>query len=265
MDKLQAYLKELYKPFHPSQVEWKPGKVTNSGDKAQAQAYADLRAYQNRLDEVCGADWAVSYTPWGDRLICNLTICGVTRSSTGEPSSDSERWEIAGTASEAQAFKRACAMFGLGRYLYNLPDVWAEFDPQRKRFTEQGAAKLNAILMAHYKRATEETPKNGPASVSTSQQTAPAPQSAQTPDISPQDAPPAQPVAPDTLAALHRLGGQVYGAEWDKKRPELVAHVTKGATTESKDLTENEARKLIAGMQAKRAQSEQPDSRRRAA
>ena len=71
--------------------------------------------YQNRLDEVCGLAWSVTYTPWGERVICHLTINGITRSSTGEADSNAEKSEIAGTAAEAQAFKRACSMFGLGR------------------------------------------------------------------------------------------------------------------------------------------------------
>jgi hypothetical protein len=36
-------------------------------------------------------------------------------SATGEEWADDEN---AGTSAEAQAFKRACAYFGLGRYLY---------------------------------------------------------------------------------------------------------------------------------------------------
>ena len=110
---LQQVLDDLRKPFHPSQVTWKPGVV--KGERALALAYADLRAYMNRLDEVCGTDWSVAYEPWGeDRIICRLTILGVTRSSTGETTNESERSEIGGTVAEAQAFKRASAMFGLG-------------------------------------------------------------------------------------------------------------------------------------------------------
>ena len=87
---LQQVLDELRKPFHPSQITWKPGAV--KGERALALAYADLRAYMNRLDDVCGSDWSVAYEPWGeDRIICRLTILGVTRSSTGETTNESER------------------------------------------------------------------------------------------------------------------------------------------------------------------------------
>ena len=80
-------LTQLAAPFHPSRITWKPGALTGKKDKALALAYADLRAYQNRLDEVCGLDWSATYTPWGDRIICHVTINGVTRSSTGEADS----------------------------------------------------------------------------------------------------------------------------------------------------------------------------------
>lgn len=152
--KMKEMLDELRKPFHPSHVEWKPGAV--KGDKALAMPYADPRAYMNRLDEVCGIDWSVAYEPWGtDRLICRLTIGGITRSSTGESDKDSEKNEIGGTVAEAQSFKRACAMFGLGRYLYNLPAGWADYDPATRKFTDKAKVRLMGILVQHYRRATE--------------------------------------------------------------------------------------------------------------
>jgi len=151
-EKINQILDELSKPFHPSRITWRPGALTGKKDKALALAYADLRAYQNRLDETCGMDWSVSYTPWGDRIICHLTINGITRSSTGEADSDSERSEIAGTSAEAQAFKRACAMFGLGRYLYSLPSLWVEYDAPNQRFTEKSKARLHSIIAQHYQR-----------------------------------------------------------------------------------------------------------------
>lgn len=145
-------LVKLAAPFHPSRIIWKPQAIKGDKTKALAVAYADPRAYMNRLDEVCGMDWAVSYTPWGERIICHLTINGMTRSSTGESDSDSERSEIAGTAAESQAFKRACAMFGLGRYLYSLPSSWVDYDANAKTFTAQAKARLQALITQHYQR-----------------------------------------------------------------------------------------------------------------
>jgi len=51
-----------------------------------------------------------------------------------------EEWEEndnAGTAAEAQAFKRACSCFGLGRYLYDLEGQWVDrCRPHSRRFKE---------------------------------------------------------------------------------------------------------------------------------
>lgn len=170
-------LAQLAQPFHPSAIEWKPGTV--KGERALALAYADLRAYMERLDEVCGLDWSVEYQPWGDsRIVARLTIGGVTRSSTGEPDATDQKNGMAGSVAEAMAFKRACAMFGLGRYLYNLPTVWADFDPATKQFTAQAKAKLTGILVQHYRRAMDgfqasaHTNGNGKAAVEAAGDTA---------------------------------------------------------------------------------------------
>lgn len=141
-------LQQLARPFAPEHISWLPGATTNDKSKCLAMPYADLRAYQNRLDEICGLGWAVVYRPWGDRIICELTINGVTRSSTGE----SDGGGNAGTSAEAQAMKRACAMFGLGRYLYELPPVWVEFDAGKKRIAEAGRMQLDSRYAAWYGR-----------------------------------------------------------------------------------------------------------------
>lgn len=208
----ETILQQLSRPFHPSRVIWKPGALTGKKDKALGLAYADVRAYQNRLDEVCGLDWSVSYTPWGERIICHLTIGGVTRSSTGEADSDADRSEIAGTAAEAQAYKRACAMFGLGRYLYNLPSVWVEYDAENRRFTEQAKAKLNNIIAQHYQRFLDESGSPGEGS--------------------------------DT-ATLDELGQALYGEQW----PQVRAHnIKRLAGEEVTVLTKAQIDTLIAGL-----------------
>lgn len=121
---------QLQEPFHPTLVTW---RVTSQN---QVEAQADLRAYQNRLNEVCGLDWSVSYTPWGDRLICHITIKGVTRSSTG--------------STEHEAFVNASAMFGLGRYLQNLPSCPVEYDADTLQLTERATKRLTGIVNTHY-------------------------------------------------------------------------------------------------------------------
>jgi len=232
-------LKKLSEPFHPSVVEWKPGAV--KGDRALALAYADLRAYMDRLDQVCGSEWSVTYEPWGDsRIICKLTIGGVTRSSTGETTSESERSEIGGTVAEAQSYKRACAQFGLGRYLYTLPTGWADYDPATKRFTDKAKARLTGILTQHYRHATEGKSE---ASAATNDDAA-APASAKDKVLSAAQ-----------LVRLNTLGTKLHPAkgEWDAERPRYVEFATKGAVSSAKQLTPDEADALIAAMERKLA------------
>lgn len=257
-------LKELRKPFHPSQVIWKPGSVRQDQTRALALAYADLRAYQNRLDEVCGMDWSVTYTPWGDRIVCHLTINGITRSSTGEPDSQSERSEIAGTSAEAQAFKRACAMFGLGRYLYQLPSVWVEYDASSKHFTAQAKAKLDGIIAIHYRKAmdaasaenSEETPHevSEPDTNSGEENSGREPvEPNATEDTDGPEAKVASPPAESGKTKLlfdqfERLGRELYGEQWDGVRQHNVERITQGRTGNSGELNEEQIRKLIGGM-----------------
>jgi hypothetical protein len=159
-DKMEKLLAELSKPFPPHAVSWKPGHA--KGDKCMALAYADLRAYQDRLDEIFGIDWSCRYVPWeGNRIICELTIYvgdalgrreAIVRSSTGEADAQDEKNNMAGSVSEAMAFKRACAMFGLGRYLYDLPNAWVEFDTQSKRISKAGQDELDNRYRTWYKK-----------------------------------------------------------------------------------------------------------------
>jgi hypothetical protein len=72
-------------------------------------------------------------------VTCELTIFGLgSHSATGEEWADNSN---AGTAAEAQAFKRSCACFGLGRYLYYFTGTWVDLDDrQRPKSVPQLAA-----------------------------------------------------------------------------------------------------------------------------
>lgn len=81
---------------------------------------------------MCGGAWSVEYRPFGQNaIICRLTVCCVSREDVGEAASNDPN---AATVAVAQAFKRACSTFGLGRYLYALDQVWGEYDEHKKRF-----------------------------------------------------------------------------------------------------------------------------------
>ncbi len=149
-------LAELIQPFDPESVEFKAGATTQDKARALALAYVDSRVYQGRLDTVA-PDWRNEYTREyaGDRVIvtCALTVAGVTRQAIGESLQASARHdgstvieENAATSAEAQAFKRACSAFGLGRYLYSVPQVWADYDSGKRQFTPAALQALREML-----------------------------------------------------------------------------------------------------------------------
>jgi hypothetical protein len=63
-------------------------------------------------------------------VTCTVTIVGLgSHSGTGEEWADDQNGL---TAADAQAFKRACAVFGLGRYFYDFVPPWVDLDQHRQ-------------------------------------------------------------------------------------------------------------------------------------
>lgn len=154
---IKSILERLEEPFDPELLFWKPQATNQDKTKAVAAVYADPRAYSDRLSEVLGHDgWSEHYqalaTPyikpgWKDKpaveghklvVICTVTIDGVgSHSSMGESDASDEN---AATSAEAQAFKRACTKFGLGRYLYDFPkNQWCDYDSKKRTITRPPA------------------------------------------------------------------------------------------------------------------------------
>ena len=135
------FLEAMAEPFSVMSVEWKPGATTQDKSKALALAYVESRVYIARLNELAGGEWSDEYQvitlPDRVAVICKLTIFGVTRTGDGEAlfgTGDDERVDPnLVTSASAQAFKRACVKFGLGAYLYDLPQVWCDYDAKARR------------------------------------------------------------------------------------------------------------------------------------
>jgi len=141
------YFARLAEPFAPSVVEWVVSATSQGkdGHRGLMAAYADPRAYLDRLNQLfTPGGWTQDYSfqVVGNverkgregkvsvcakvMVCCRVTIFGVgTHSGTGEHWADDEN---AVTGGDAQAFKRACVCFGLGRYLYDVPQVWVDLD-----------------------------------------------------------------------------------------------------------------------------------------
>lgn len=128
MNVTKEVVQKLSEPFNPAEIEWRAGATTRDKSKALALAYITARAVMNRLDEVVGPEnWSDSYVQiegTGKRgFICTLAIRTNgewVSKSDGADESDIE--SIKGGLSDA--FKRAANKWGVGRYLYDLPDFW---------------------------------------------------------------------------------------------------------------------------------------------
>jgi hypothetical protein len=123
--------------FQPSEVKFKP--VVISGNRALALAYVDVRAIQDRLDEVCGvAGWQDSFRVLPDgAVVCRLRLKigeqWVTKVDVGSPSGQPDNGDRT-KAAFSDALKRAAVKFGVGRYLYRLPRQWCDYDPHKREF-----------------------------------------------------------------------------------------------------------------------------------
>jgi hypothetical protein len=146
-EEIKHFVAELEVPFDPAVIEWRVTNTTKS-EKLRGQVIpcADPRAYTDRLNSLfTPAGWTGKYAVHSSAnferkpdqktvakvfVTCELTIFGLgSHSATGEEWTDNDN---AGTSAEAQAFKRSCACFGLGRYLYDFDGVWVDLD-ERKR------------------------------------------------------------------------------------------------------------------------------------
>lgn len=148
VERVKELVAALEVPFDPSQIEWRVMNTTKNQQPARGQVvpYADQRAYTDRLNALfTPAGWTRKYAIHTSAnferskdqkiaakvlVTCELTIFGLgSHSATGEEWADDDN---AGTAAEAQSFKRSCACFGLGRYLYYFTGTWVDLDDRKR-------------------------------------------------------------------------------------------------------------------------------------
>jgi hypothetical protein len=89
-------------------------------------------------------------------MIARLTILGVTKDASGEGDPNDVN---CGTIAEAQAKKRACAEFGLGRYFYTLPKVWGKGSGSKRDFRFDTGEAQRCIYEMYRRAALLSTPE----------------------------------------------------------------------------------------------------------
>lgn len=145
--KIYAALKE---PFNPKVIHWRVGATTKNKDKGIALAYLNARDVMKRLDDAVGMEnWQCKYPFQG---CCELSIRvdgeWITKSNlAGETQVEGEK----GQASDA--FKRAAVLFGVGRYLYYLPNAWHPIKPQGRSYVLDGEPQLPSAFLPKQKES----------------------------------------------------------------------------------------------------------------
>lgn len=126
-------LDDLKKPFDPSLISWRVGatnKKKNNGvaSKGIALAYIDARDVMARLDEVCGiSGWQNKHPHANGKTSCAVGIkigdeWVWKENGAGDSDTEAEKGAF------SDSFKRAAVLWGIGRYLYDVPNIWVELD-----------------------------------------------------------------------------------------------------------------------------------------
>lgn len=136
----------LAEPFDPKEIEWRvmeAGKSRSGSIWVKAIAYINNRAVMHRLDTTVGpGNWRNEYAtgPQGG------VICGISIRVDGEWVTKWDGAEGVGEIEPVKAglsnsMKRAAVQWGIGRYLYDLPDQFADVgdeEADRKKFPNWG-------------------------------------------------------------------------------------------------------------------------------
>lgn len=128
VDDLEALLK---RPFEPNDILWRVSRAgsNSKGVWAKVLAYVDSRAIQERLDALFGIDgWEDDYKEIRQGgIVCNLRLkIGDEWVTKSDGAQMTQVESVKGGISDA--LKRTAVKFGVGRYLYNLSETWADID-----------------------------------------------------------------------------------------------------------------------------------------
>lgn len=140
-------LKELDLPLPANAVEWRVGQAgvkTDGTVWCKVLAYITNRAIMDRLDEICGKqNWRNEYVtgPQGG-ILCGISIrVGDEWVTKWDGAENTDVEAVKGGLSDSM--KRAAVQWGIGRYLYQLEEGWAETSLEKRNGWERANAKKN--------------------------------------------------------------------------------------------------------------------------
>ncbi len=154
-------LQELHKPFPAAEIEWRVGSTNADKTSGLALAYLTARHVMERLDEVCGAEnWQDRYEFHGARTVCYLSVRindeWVTKADgAGDSDVEAEKGAI------SDALKRAAVKWGIGRYLYDLGNIWVDLEQAGRsvRIKKDQYRKLQAALDNQFGSSSSGVPQ----------------------------------------------------------------------------------------------------------
>lgn len=141
----------LRAPFALNEIEWRPCQgglgVTNERPWLKILPYIDARAVMDRMDKAFGVGgWSTSVRPIdlkkGDGKTASGIVCTITLGPGQFHEDVAELTDIEDLKGGASgALKRAAVHLGIGRYLYDLGEIYAEIYDRGSRSHPGSAQK----------------------------------------------------------------------------------------------------------------------------
>lgn len=169
--------KKLREPFKLQYINWKINNYTNDKKRALITFYLDARAVQHRLNLILGVEgWTFTFTELekDQGVHGKLTIYGfskdasnalkkedcvvheVTREDVGYASTtNKDEWY---KDAVSDALKRCAVHFGVGHFLYALPNLWIDLtEPGQKYLNDDQNKYIEKWLQDNLDRMTGKT------------------------------------------------------------------------------------------------------------
>ncbi len=120
-------------PFPRKDIEFRVGRISAKNRKANVLAYITARAIMDRLDSVFGIEcWKDEYDVLQNGVKCRLSVkVGGDWISKEDVAPFTNIEALKGAFSDS--LKRAGVKFGIGRYLYDLPEHWVDIQAERPK------------------------------------------------------------------------------------------------------------------------------------
>ena len=141
MDEIKKVQEQLSRPLDRRDVEFRVSRASAEYKRVNVVPYITARGIMQRLDEVFGINgWKDEYEVLDAGVKCKLSIKIGDEWITKEDAAPFTNIEaLKGAFSDS--LKRVGVKFGIGRYLYDLPEYWVDVLPDKPYNTTYPAHK----------------------------------------------------------------------------------------------------------------------------